>query len=114
MRDFLLPAGREECSKPSLSLVAVSGSVGSVLPIIAAFEAMFVSFEMDSQKLSRRIDREDNLVLIACLRLGRSCKPLTTLPERCEGGPQLLNEQVGLFKGSKVTTPIKLIPVDQV
>jgi hypothetical protein len=37
-----------------------------------------------------------------------------TLPQRREGGPQLLNEQVGLFKGSKVTTPIKLIPVDQV
>lgn len=36
------------------------------------------------------------------------------LPQRREGGPQLLNEQVGLFKGSKVTTPIKLIPVDQV
>jgi hypothetical protein len=40
------------------------------MPIIAAFEDMFVSFEMDSQKLPRRIDREDNLVLIAYLRLG--------------------------------------------
>jgi hypothetical protein len=39
---------------------------------------------------------------------------LPTLPQRHEGGPQLLNEQVGLFKGGKVTTPIKLIPVDQV
>src|ERR1700730_8873725 len=36
------------------------------------------------------------------------------LPQRREGGPQLLNEQVGLFKGSKVPTPIQLIPVDQV
>jgi hypothetical protein len=37
-----------------------------------------------------------------------------SLPQGREGGPQLLNEQVGLFKGGKVTTPIKLIPVDQV
>jgi hypothetical protein len=37
-----------------------------------------------------------------------------TLPQRRECGPQLLNEQVGLFKGSKVTASIKLIPVDQV
>ena len=35
---------------PSLSSAAVSGFVGSVLPIIAAFEAMFVSFEMDFTK----------------------------------------------------------------
>jgi hypothetical protein len=43
-----------------------------VLPIIAAFEAMFVSFEMDYTTISGRTDSEDNLVFIAHLSLGRS------------------------------------------
>src|SRR5579863_7573124 len=43
---------RRCCSKPSRSSAVVSGSVRSVLPIIAAFDAMFVSFEMDFTKHS--------------------------------------------------------------
>ena len=47
--------------------------MGSVLPIIAAFEAMFVSFEMDFTKNPPAAQNsEDNLVFIAHLSLGRS------------------------------------------
>ena len=68
-----------------------------------------------TKKLSARTDSTDNLVFIADLRLWEvPANHSPTLPQRREGGPQLLNEQVGLFKGSKVTTPIKLIPVDKV
>ena len=73
-RSLFLARGRSAVS-PLFHQSAISGSMGSAMPIIAGFEAIFVAFEMDLQKLSRRIDREDNLVLIAYLRPGRSCKP---------------------------------------
>jgi hypothetical protein len=91
----------------ALSPTAVSGSVGSVLPISLLLRPCSSPLKMDfRKKLSGRTDSEDNLAFIA--------NHTPTLPQRGEGSSQLLNEQVGLFKGSKVTTPIKLIPVDQV
>jgi hypothetical protein len=83
-----------------------------VPPTIAAFETIFV-LEMDFTKPSARTDCEGNRLFLADIILGDPDKPLTNLPQRHEGSPQLLNEQVGLFKSSKVTTPIKLIPVDK-
>ena len=87
---------------------------------VAAFEAIFVSFEMDFTKNSPPAQIAKIIWFSSQISDFRSqtweipANHSPTLPQRREGGPQLLNEQVGLFKGSKVTTPIKLIPVDQV